>query len=324
MNQLNRLHAIWNPHVYHGWGKTKKYFEGWYYKIVSKDQNNAFAIIPGIAMDENGNKQSFIQVLDGKNHEAIYHKFDADIFIPTPKEHHLSIDNNIFTYDKISLDLPNLKGHLVFKNQFPWSSSFFSPGIMGPYSFVPFMECYHGILSMNHTISGIINHNGIDISFDGGKGYMEKDWGHSFPKAYIWMQSNHFSKPNISIKSSIAIIPWLKSSFIGHIAGILIHDQLIEFTTYNGTKVNSCEITKKNVIIEMENKSYKLNINAYREKATTLAAPISGFMNGRIDESMNAKINVKLFNKKTKKYILEDIGYSAGIEVAGEYKLLVK
>ena len=101
MNQLNRLHAIWNPHVYHGWGKTKKYFEGWYYKIVSKDQNYAFAIIPGIAMDENGKKQSFIQVLDGKNHEAIYHKFDADIFIPTPKEHHLSIDNNIFTYDTI-------------------------------------------------------------------------------------------------------------------------------------------------------------------------------------------------------------------------------
>ena len=76
MNQLNRLHAIWNPHVYHGWGKTKTYFEGWYYKIVSKNQNNAFAIIPGIAMDEHGNKQSFIQVLDGKNHEAVYYKFD--------------------------------------------------------------------------------------------------------------------------------------------------------------------------------------------------------------------------------------------------------
>jgi hypothetical protein len=39
---------------------------------------------------------------------------------------------------------------------------------------------------------------------------------------------------------------------------------------------------------------------------------------------MNAKINVRLFNKKTKKIILEDIGYSAGIEVAGEYKLLIK
>jgi hypothetical protein len=138
------------------------------------------------------------------------------------------------------------------------------------------------------------------------------------------MQSNHFSKSNISLKSSIAIIPWMRSSFIGHIAGVLIGDKLIEFTTYNGTKVNKCEIFIDKVKIEMENRSYLLRILAHREKATTLAAPISGFMNGRIDESMNAKINVKLFNKKTKKYILEDIGYSAGIEVAGEYKLLVK
>ena len=169
MNQLNRLHAIWNPHVYHGWGRKKRFFEGWYYKVVSKDQSNAFAIIPGIAMDENGNKQSFIQVLDGKNHKAIYHKFDADIFKPTPKEHNLSIGNNEFSYDKVSLDLPNLKGQLVFKNQHPWSNSFFSPGIMGPYSFVPFMECYHGILSMNHSISGIINHNGIEVLRIGSK-----------------------------------------------------------------------------------------------------------------------------------------------------------
>ena len=62
----NKIYAIWHPECYHGWGKSKRFFEGWYYKIVSKDQNNAFAIIPGIAMDENGNKQSFIQVLDGK------------------------------------------------------------------------------------------------------------------------------------------------------------------------------------------------------------------------------------------------------------------
>tara|TARA_B100001057_G_scaffold494639_1_gene591665 strand:+ start:2831 stop:3805 length:975 start_codon:yes stop_codon:yes gene_type:complete len=324
LNQLNRLHAIWNPHVYHGWGRRKKFFEGWYYKIVSKNQTNAFAIIPGIAMDENGYKQSFIQVLDGKNHKAVYHKFDANFFKPTPKQHNLSIGNNIFTYEKVSLDLPNLKGQLMFKNQHPWSNSLFSPGIMGPYSFIPFMECYHGILSMNHNIQGSLIYNGKDISFNDGKGYIEKDWGHSFPKAYIWMQSNHFSKSNISIKFSIAIIPWLRSSFIGHIAGILINNKLIEFTTYNGAKVNSCEISKKNVIIEMENKSYKLNINAFRERATTLAAPISGFMDGRIDESMNAKINVKLFNKKSKKYILEDTGFSAGIEVAGQYKLLVK
>ena len=197
MNQLLRIHAIWNPHVYHGWGRSKKFFEGWYYKIVNESQTSAFAIIPGIAMDENGNKQSFIQVLDGINNIAKYHKFKAEEFKPTPRRHSLKIGNNYFSRDEISLDLPNIKGDLKFRNLSPWSNSFLSPGIMGPYSFIPFMECYHGIVSMNHDILGSLKYNNEDISFNNGKGYMEKDWGHSFPKAYVWMQSNHFSKSKI-------------------------------------------------------------------------------------------------------------------------------
>ncbi len=324
MNQLLRIHAIWNPHVYHGWGRSKRFFEGWYYKVVNKSQTRAFAIIPGIAMDENGNKQSFIQVLDGINNIAKYHKFDAAEFKPTPRKHSLKIANNYFSKDSISLNLPDLEGDLKFQNLSPWSNSLLSPGIMGPYSFIPFMECYHGIISMNHNILGSLKYNNANISFDKGKGYMEKDWGHSFPKAYIWMQSNHFSKPDISLKSSIAIIPWMKSSFIGHIAGILIDDKLIEFTTYNGTKVNKCHIFIDKVEIEMENSSHLLKIIAYREKSTTLAAPISGFMDGRIDESMKASIEVNLFDKKKKIVLLNDIGKSAGIEVAGKYEMLVK
>ena len=275
-------------------------------------------------MDENGNKQSFIQVLDGKNLKADYFKFDSNEFKPTPKKHDLYIAENHFSMTDISLNLPNLQGKLIFKNLFPWSNTFLSPGIMGPYSFIPFMECYHGIVSMNHDIEGSLIHNGKKICFDNGKGYMEKDWGHSFPKAYVWMQSNHFSKSSISFKSSIAIIPWLKSSFIGHIAGVLIDGKLIEFTTYNGTKLNSCDISQDEVNASMENRLFKLNIKAIREKATTLAAPISGFMDGRIDESMNSSIKLKLIDKISNKIILNDIGESAGIEVAGDYEKLIK
>ena len=324
LNQLLKIHAIWNSHVYHGWGRSRKFFEGWYYKVVDNSQTNAFAIIPGIAMDENSNKQSFIQVLDGKNLKADYFKFDSNEFKPTPKKHDLYIAENHFSMTDISLNLPNLQGKLIFKNLFPWSNTFLSPGIMGPYSFIPFMECYHGIVSMNHDIEGSLIHNGKKICFDNGKGYMEKDWGHSFPKAYVWMQSNHFSKSSISFKSSIAIIPWLKSSFIGHIAGVLIDGKLIEFTTYNGTKLNSCDISQDEVNASMENRLFKLNIKAIREKATTLAAPISGFMDGRIDESMNSSIKLKLIDKISNKIILNDIGESAGIEVAGDYEKLIK
>jgi hypothetical protein len=315
---------LWNPECYHGWNRSKRFFEGWYYKLVSSDQKHALAIIPGIAMDELGKKQAFIQVLDGRNLKAWYHKFDAQDFIPSSKKHDVKIQNNRFTSSSIELDLPNLKGSLQFKNLSPWSSSWNSPGIMGPFSFVPFMECYHGILSMDHSIEGSLVYNKETISFDQGKGYMEKDWGHSFPEGYVWMQSNHFSRPGVSIKASIAKIPWLGSSFIGHIAGVWIEGHLIEFTTYNGTRLNRCAISEKEVFLDMENKNYSLSIAATREQATSLAAPIVGFMDARIEESMNATIQVKLLDKRNGKIILEDSGTSAGIEVAGNHSVLLK
>jgi tocopherol cyclase len=319
-----RIHSLWNPECYHGWGKNKKFFEGWYYKIVSENQEHKLAIIPGIAMDKKGNKQAFIQVLDGKNLEASYHKFLADDFKPTPRKHNLSVKKNRFTENSIEIDLPDLKGKLKFKQRNPWSSSILSPNIMGPFSFVPFMECYHGILSMDHEIEGTLEYKNKKISFDNGRGYTEKDWGHSFPEGYVWMQSNHFSKPGVSIKASIAKIPWLGSSFIGHIAGVLIDGKLIEFTTYNGTKLKKCSISSKEVYLEMENQKHSLYILAKREEATSLAAPIAGFMDARIEESMNAQIEVKLTNKKTNIVLLEDTGFSAGLEVAGNFKVLLK
>ena len=40
-------------------------------------------------------------------------------------------------------------------------------------------------------------------------------------------------------------------------------------------------------------------------------APIQGFMDAKIDESMTSQIQVKLIEKKTKKTLLDDIGKSA-------------
>ena len=47
-------------------------------------------------------------------------------------------------------------------------------------------------------------------------------------------------------------------------------------------------------------------------------------MDARIEESMNAQIQVKLTNKITNHILLDDIGMCAGLEVAGNYKLLIK
>ena len=320
---IKKLQATFNPERYHGWGKSKQYFEGWYYKIINATEDKAFAIIPGVAMDENGVKHAFIQILDGKNLTADYHKFNFSSFTAYSNDYKIKIGNNLFSSNKLILDLPGIKGELTFNNQVPWPKKWYSPGIMGPYSFVPFMECNHGILSMNHSICGKLKFIRERIDFTNGKGYIEKDWGKSFPSAYIWMQTNHFNQSNVSFKSSIAKIPWLNGSFVGFICGLWFNNELIQFNTYNKTQLNKVLINKNVVEITMTNQHYQIQIIAHRSASTSLASPISGLMEGRINESMTAKIDIKLSEVKNNKIIFEDSGRNAGLEVAGKIEEII-
>lgn len=314
---LKKWSAFFNPEQFQGWGKKKNYFEGWYFKILNKECNQALAIIPGIAMDSGGTKKAFIQLLDGKLHRSEYYSFDGSAFQAKPGLFEIKIDQNCFTQNSIQLDLPILKGSLNFENPIGWPKPWYSPGIMGPYAFVPFMECYHGIVSMDHAINGRLAYNLDTIDFTDGRGYIEKDWGHSFPSSYVWMQSNHYSNSGISFKASVANIPWIRNSFVGFIAGLWYHNQLIRFTTYNNTRLRKCKILLDHVELILENKKYLLEIYAHRNQATHLASPIQGVMDGRIEESMNSAIEVQLYSKKEKKLIFNDTGRHAAMEVAG-------
>ena len=313
-----KIQALFNAEQYHGWGRSKRYFEGWYFKVLTADEQQAFAFILGVAMDENGQQQAFVQVLDGKKSTATYHKYPFSEFVPSPGIFKAWIGTSFFSKDKITLELPTVKGELQFQDLTPWSNPWYSPNIMGPFSFLPFMQCYHGILSMNHTIQGALEIDGEYIDFTGGRGYMEKDWGRSFPSGYFWMQSNHFSAPNISLKSSVAKIPYMGISFVGYIAGIWLYDRLLEFTTYNGTKLRKSFADEKQVQLIYENRKHRLEILAHRQAATKLASPVAGFMDGRIEESMTATIDVQLTDKKSNTLLLEDTGRNAGLEVAGK------
>jgi len=259
---IGRLKAFFNPEQFQGKHKKKSYFEGWYYKIVDSTEKAAFAIIPGINIDKNGKKQAFIQVLDGKNRRSDYHEFDYNLFAATPGKLQISIQNNHFSDKGLSINLPGIQGDITFKKNIPWPKPFYSPGIMGPFSFVPFMECYHGIVSMDHSLMGTITFNNKNIPFDHGRGYIEKDWGRSFPSAYFWLQSNHFSEPGISIKASVAKIPWLNNFFTRFICRILIKDKLIQFTTYNKSVLKKSFANEEVVELIMQNKKYRISITA--------------------------------------------------------------
>ncbi len=319
---FKRFKSVFDPDMYHGWGKKRNFFEGWYFKLVNRAADKIYAIIPGVSMENDGSKHAFIQVLDGINAKSEYFRFNFEDFRTSTNKFKISIAGSIFTRNYVSLNLPGFVGYLEFSGLNRWPNRWYSPGIMGPYTFVPFMECYHGIISMDHEIIGKLSLNGDTVDFNGGRGYIEKDWGKSFPEAYIWMQSNHFGENGTSIKLSVARIPWIGRSFTGFIAGFLHNGQLYEFTTYNSSKLINLDVSQNELFIKIVNNNYSLNIVARREKATLLASPISGEMSGHISESMTSSTEITLSDIRTGKIIYRGIGTSAGLEVAGDVNLL--
>lgn len=319
---LKRLRATWHPDEYHGWGRSRRYFEGWYFKLVSPDEKHALAIIPGISMDENGNRHSFVQVMDGKACQAQYHRFGADEFRPDPQRFEVRVGANQFSADKINLDLPGISGEISFQNTSPWPKMLGAPGIMGWYSFVPFMECFHGVVSLHHSLNGELRlgSRARSVDFFGGKGYIEKDWGRSFPRAYVWMQTNHFdTHDRASLLASVAHIPWLGSYFIGFIGGFWLDGRLFRFATYTGAR-KFLRISEEHVELIFKNRKTEIRMLAKQAPGTSLKSPISGEMTGKIQESLQAEVQVELLENGRR--IFEGTGRNAGLEVAGAVEIL--
>lgn len=275
---LYGLRVIWRPEMYHGHSKKKNFFEGWYYKIVDRGEEFLYAFIPGVSLGSNKEvSHSFIQVLNGLEGTSSYYKYDFEDFEYSKNNFEVRVGRNFFSLNRIKLDVEmpeaRIKGELKFKNLTAWPVKFTSPGAMGWYAFLPFMESYHGILSLNHGIEGSIIFNGQKINFSGGKGYIEKDWGSSFPSSYIWMQTNHFDEENVSFTASIAKIPLLGRRFAGFIAGFWHKNKLYRFATYTGAKIIELQVQDNRLTLVLRDKMHLLEIEAIKAKGAELFSP---------------------------------------------------
>jgi len=311
---------LFKPEIFQGNLKVKDYFEGWYFKHVSSDQDQVYAFIPGItlAVDD---PHAFIQVINGLSGESHYITYPVDQFKWDKKRFFIQIGESVFADEFIDLNMNepsfSAKGRLNYSGFTKYPKTLFSPGIMGWYTFMPFMECYHGVVSANHEISGILDINSTLINFNKGKGYIEKDWGISFPECWIWLQSNSFEQKNASLFISIAKIPWLGKFFIGFIAFIYFEGKFHKFATYNHSKLVKVNFDGSLLEIELENRDSKLSIQAKSRNSGVLFAPNRGNMNRRIKESIDSEVSVQLKDKNAF-VIFSDHSYGAGLEIIEE------
>lgn len=308
---------VYNPIVFQGNLNNKRYFEGWYFKHVSKDRNHVFSFIPGVSLTKN-DKHAFIQVIDGISGLTWNVKYPISEFRFSKHEFNVWVGKSNFNLNGISLDIETedltIKGEIRYSEIIKYPSSILSPGIMGWYSFVPFMECKHGIGSVTHNLSGFISINNSEIDFTKGTGYIEKDWGTSFPESWIWLHCNTFQQPDCSFTFSVAKIPWLGNFFIGHICFLYLEGKFYLFATYNGSKITKLKFNKPHLEIEISNKNHILKVEAKQNRAGDLKAPVVGEMNRIIKESVDSEIEISLFDKKGK-LIFNTSGNRAGLEI---------
>lgn len=316
------------PEAGHDTG-ARPYFEGWYFKCVTADQGTRLAVIPGLFRGLDGRAESFVQVLDGMTRRSWYVRYPAERYRTARRRLGIAVGPNRFTAQGLRLDLPEgpdgprIRGRLrVLGALDPWPVRWRSPGAMGWYSYVPFMECYHHVTSFGHGLAGTLRVDGAPVSFDGGRGYIEQDWGQAFPSAYLWVQCNHFDRPDVSLMASVAVIPWLRGQFTGVLIGLRTNSGLHRFTTYTGAAVESLRIHDERIELAVRDRhGRRLALTADRPDGALLHAPVRHAMHRRVEESLTGRVTVRWDAGRDRGVAT---GTAAGIEVHGEVSALLE
>ena len=252
----------------------RNYFCGWYMKC--QNASGTLALIPAWHVS-GGEKSCSLQLITEEGAWKLLFPYDRF----QKSKNGLFIDGNWFGRDGVRLDIRTDDVEIVGQLRFgPLTPIRYD--IMGPFRYVPYLQCRHSVFSMAHTVNGHLRINGTCYEFTDGLGYMEGDRGRSFPREYLWTQC-HFQDGSLML--SVAEIPFPGFCFTGVIG--LIHYQGREYrlATYLGAKV----LAIGNGEVTVVQGRRKLTVKLLEKREYPLAAPEKGNMCRTIHESASCK-----------------------------------
>lgn len=266
---------------FHGNHRKKSYFEGWYLKHQCGNETVAF--IPAFHIDKEGNQSASLQIITKDTAHRV--NFPIMDFYAEEERFKVKIGKSWFSEHGAHL-------HIKDRHISVYGDLFYGPldppeeDIMGPFRFLPHMQCVHGILSRYHTVRGSLRINGATICFQSGWGYIETDRGSSFPSEYVWTQCNHFKKEKkCAVMVSSANIPVGKAHFTGCICDIFYQGQEYRLATYHGARP-----ALEGRSLRLNQGPYSLLVQPLQEAPQALASPVSGTMSGTIHESASCVV----------------------------------
>ena len=205
----------------------RKYFCGWYFRCQWDRQT--LAVIPSVHRTKDS-KYCSIQLITDT--QSCYVPFPYTDFQKRGKK--ILLAQNRFSGEGITLDIHTPDLHATGEVRF----GAFTPipyDIMGPFRYVPFLQCRHSVFSMRHSVHGQFCVNGTTYIFQNATGYIEGDRGYSFPRKYAWTQC---SFPGGALMLSIADIPFCGFHFTGIISIVHLQGKEYRLATYLGAKAD--------------------------------------------------------------------------------------
>lgn len=272
--------------------KRKESFEGWFVKIDDQVNNLMISVIWGYTTHD-ATKHAFIQFTNSIAHETSYIRYPIDELKWQTKPFVLQIGKNQLSEKGMILDFENdgvlVNGRFSFGEFTPIKTSFLKPNIMGWLTYFP-NECNHSITSMHHRVNGNLKIGESTWIFKEAHGYIEKDWGTSFPKEYVWAHANGWE--DSSFVFSNATVPVLGKFAKGFFLVLQHKGKEYRFSSIEGARMLKFEVTHDAFKAKVKNGKFIVTIEAKQNNPVALASPIKGEMRAHIKESLDGTIEI--------------------------------
>lgn len=254
----------------------KDKFCGWYFRAQSDAQT--LALIPALHTTQ-GERTGSLQIISDDGSRMIAFT-GANLWVDKKRPRAL-LGQNLFSARGIRLaekraDI-TLCGTLRFGRLSPIGYD-----IMGPFCYVPMMECRHSVISMRHAVDGRIWLDGKEYRFQNARGYIEGDRGCSFPRRYAWTQCFF---ENGSLMLSVADIPMGGICFTGIIGVIRFGGKEYRLATYLGARA----VTIGGGRLEISQGDLSFTAALLEKNSFVLKAPKVGDMSRSIRESLTCR-----------------------------------
>ena len=261
-----------------GGSLMRNHFCGWYFRCQS--DRRTLTVIPSVHRTKES-KYCTIQLITDTH--SFHVSFPYSDF--HKKGSQISIAGNRFGKEGVTLDIQTPDLNVTGSVRFGMFTSI-QYDIMGPFRYVPFMQCRHSVFSMHHSVDGMLSINGTPHMFENAIGYMEGDRGYSFPSKYVWTQC---SFPDGALMLSIGNIPLWGFHFTGIIGIVLMQGKEYRLATYLGAK--AVKIDTDEIIVWQG--SLTLTVRPQGQAGHPLNAPVNGAMIRTIHEHPSCLVSYR-------------------------------